>query len=313
MVALSHKAKQYGWYALKVSLVFLAIVFIYRHIELEDGRTMQNLLLHLQWHQLPWAFFFLSLAALNWSLEARKWQVVISAIQAISFREAIQQSLGALTLSIATPNRIGEYGAKASYFPADIRKKIVFLNFVSNAAQMLVTVFFGILGALLLYPIIVGLIPLKYLLGVVISVLVMVAFIVLFNRKRNKNKPNLINKILKFQKALSSRIKTLTLTYSLLRYLVFSTHFYLLLHFFGAENTFLETMPFIWLMYLGASMIPMISFFDVVIKGGIAIWLFNFIGINEVIVLTSVFSMWVFNFAIPALFGTLRVLKFYPQ
>jgi hypothetical protein len=63
-------------------------------------------------------------------------------------------------------------------------------------------------------------------------------------------------------------------------------------------------------MYLLASIIPSIFAFDVVVKGSVAVYLFGFMGVNAVTILSIVTLMWVFNFVIPSVFGSYFVLKF---
>ena len=82
----------------------------------------------------------------NWLLEIIKWKTLVSSIKEISFFEASKQSFSSLTASLLTPNRIGEYGAKAIYYPKDERYKILFLNFLGNFNQMFVTFLFGVFG-----------------------------------------------------------------------------------------------------------------------------------------------------------------------
>src|SRR5690606_38876186 len=88
----------------------------------------------------------LILTVFNWFFETLKWQTLVDVIERISFKNALEQSLGALTASLLTPNRIGEYGAKAMYVSPKFRKKILLLNFIGNMMQMSVTLLFGIVG-----------------------------------------------------------------------------------------------------------------------------------------------------------------------
>src|SRR5690606_23689196 len=90
--------------------------------------------------------FLLVLSYFNWILEILKWQDLVSVFKKISFKMALQQSLGSLTASLFTPNRIGEYGAKAIFYTSEFRRRIVLLNFLGNSMQMLVTTVFGLLG-----------------------------------------------------------------------------------------------------------------------------------------------------------------------
>tara|TARA_B100000780_G_scaffold138402_1_gene96801 strand:+ start:158 stop:505 length:348 start_codon:yes stop_codon:yes gene_type:complete len=63
-----------------------------------------------------------------------------------SWLEATKQSLASLTLSLITPNRIGEYGAKALYYTNDKRKQILLLNFAGNFYQLVITIVLGAIG-----------------------------------------------------------------------------------------------------------------------------------------------------------------------
>ena len=50
--------------------------------------------------------------------------------------------------------------------------------------------------------------------------------------------------------------------------------------------------------------------FDVVIKGGSAVFLFGYLQVSEIAILSIVTLMWLLNFTIPALFGSYFVLNF---
>ncbi|KAA3620791.1 MAG: hypothetical protein DWP94_11735, partial [Flavobacterium sp.] len=99
---------------------------------------------------------------------------------------------------------------------------------------------------------------------------------------------------------------------SVLRYLVFGYAFYLILRFLGVEIDLLEAIPLITAMYLIASVLPTFIFLDVAIKGGVAIWIFSFAGVDELPVFGAATAMWILNFVIPALIGTYFVAKFKP-
>jgi hypothetical protein len=66
-------------------------------------------------------------------------------------------------------------------------------------------------------------------------------------------------------------------------------------------------------MYLLVSIIPSFFIMDVVIRGGVAVWLFSFLGVSEIVVLSTVFFMWMLNTVSPALIGSYFVLTFKPK
>ena len=45
-------------------------------------------------------------------MEIAKWKILTNNVKKNSWLDATKQSLASLTLSLITPNRIGEYGAK---------------------------------------------------------------------------------------------------------------------------------------------------------------------------------------------------------
>jgi hypothetical protein len=63
-------------------------------------------------------------------------------------------------------------------------------------------------------------------------------------------------------------------------------------------------------MYLITSIMPSIFIFDVLIKGSVAVYLFAFIGVSEITILTIITTMWLLNFVLPSVVGSYYVLSF---
>ena len=78
----------------------------------------------------------------------------------------------------------------------------------------------------------------------------------------------------------------------------------------GIETDYMTLMNLIFCMYFIASIVPGLGIFDWVIKGSVAVWLFGFIDLNELTILSIATIMWILNFAIPALLGSIFVLNF---
>jgi len=239
----------------------------------------------------------------NWFLEIFKWKTLASIEKNLSFMDAFEQCLASLTTSIITPNRIGEYGAKALFFKKEKRKKIMLLNLVGNLSQLTATVFFGTIGLIFFignFNVIHPKLDFQNL-----SILIFVVAVLFLFRKNLQ-----LKKIELYLKKIPKVVFIKKLGFSFLRYLVFSHQFYLLTILFGIDLDYFTTMNLVFCMYLMASIIPSLSVFDWVIKGSIAVWLFNFVGINELTIVTITTIMWVLNFVIPALLGSIFVLNF---
>ncbi|WP_248912347.1 hypothetical protein [Gelidibacter algens] len=63
-------------------------------------------------------------------------------------------------------------------------------------------------------------------------------------------------------------------------------------------------------MYLLSSIIPSIFIFDVIIKGGVAVYIFGLLGVPEPLILSVVTFMWILNFVLPSVIGSYHVLQF---
>lgn len=310
---ITHKTKQYLLGAAKVLVLSISFGYIYFRLK---KYVAQDFFEFLSSHSNPKSysvFFFLCLIAsgFNWIFESLKWQILVKEIQSLSFVSALKQTLAALTVSIATPNRIGDYGAKAMLFKKKYRKKILALNLFSNLSQLAATVFFGIFGlvfCLKKYPISMS----KTGIGSVILLGTAVICTLFLFRKKIWFKGFSILKTVCFFKKLKLETKVKVLLYSGIRYLIFSLMFCFLLLFFGADIEFSTAILLIFSTYFLVSFLPSLLILDVVIRGGVALWLFSFEGISEFSVLSAVFFMWIFNFVFPAVIGSGFVVKFQP-
>lgn len=312
--SLLYKTKQIIFVLIKLGIIVAAFYFIYIKLTknvLLNLHDFFNYLVKNNIFSLRNSIILMFLSSLNWFFEIVKWKTLVSFIKKITLKEATKQSLGALTASLFTPNRIGEYGAKAMFYQSNTRKRVVGINIISNLLQMAITCAFGVIGLfyfISIYPIQINYSKLTILVSV--SLISMVAI-------------GLILSHVKFQKSIFStqKIKTALLNYpkkkltagivfSLIRYLIFSFQFYILLHLLNVHLSYFLAMAALTSMYLITSIIPSVFIFDVVIKGSVAVYLFAFIGVNEITILTVVMLMWLLNFVIPSVIGSYYVIRF---
>lgn len=310
----SYKIKQFFFVLIKVSIVAGCFYFIYNKIVNNKKLDFFDFIEFLNENRvfsIKALLFLLILTIINWVFEILKWKTLVSSIKKITFFEAFKQSLSSLTASLFTPNRIGEYGAKAIYYRSSYRKKILLLNLISNVMQMSITTILGCIGFWLFtskYPLTIDYFKISKLIAI-ISIASLFAFFG-FKQKRYKIKGVSIKKIKAFIKALPYKLKVLGLFFSFIRYTVFSFQFYVLLRLFGVTLNYYDLMIIITLMYLLSSVIPTIFIFDIVVKGSVAVYLFSFAEINEFLVLSIVTIMWLLNFVIPSIIGSYYVLLF---
>ncbi len=299
---------------IKLSIVVAAFYFIYTKLTHNENLSFNSFISFSSKNNVFLTknlLFLIILSFFNWFFEILKWQKIVSTIKQISLKEATEQSLGALTASLFTPNRIGEYGAKAMYYSPNYRKRILLINLLSNMLQMSVTVIFGGIGFYFFttkYPIEINPSRLLKLMLIGILILTLIGFVICKNKFTIKGFS--LIRIKEFVLNFSKKVLVTAFTLSILRYLIFSFQFYFLLSIFEVDIYYFNAMAIITSMYLLASILPSIFIFDVIIKGSISIYLFTFIGVNELTILSIITIMWLLNFVFPSIIGSYFVLNF---
>lgn len=302
MIAIPHKAKQFLLVLVKVLIVGLAFLYIYQHLQSDKAISLKSIIQYLSIKEI---LILLSFTGANWFFEVLKWQNLVNSFKKISFFEATQQTFGSLTASIFTPNRIGEYGAKMLYFKKENAKRIVLLNFVHNSSQMLATTLFGVIGVLASGFEVLNLFLLVA--GFTIIVLIVIFFrkIEIYGFSIQK----IIDKIRKLDRIILIK----TFSFSMFRYLIFSTQFLVLLLFFEVDIEISIALATIFTVYLLASILPSIHLMDVAIKGSVALFLFSKLGVEDWKTLTVTSLMWLFNLVLPVILGSYFVIRFKPK
>lgn len=242
-------------------------------------------------------FLMIILSSLNWFLEIKKWQILVQNIQPTNFYIALKQSLISYVGSMVTPNRMGEYGLKILFFDKGSLKKIILLQSIQSISQLFATFFFGFLGCL------------YYGYFFIAFIICLIFMLFLFFRKFNFLPDRIIlffNKIQKFSHHNYKQVFSL----SLIKYIVFSTQFLMLMYWFGVDVSLIKLFSTLTLMYLFSSVLPTLQFFDVMIKGSVGVFVFEKIGISSAIIIQVSFLMWFFNMLLPYLFGLIFWFKF---
>lgn len=307
------KLKEFFILLFKLIIVVGAFYFIYNKV-VENGKiSLGDLAIQFNnafSNNIPAIIFLVVLSFVNWTLEIKKWQTLVSTIQKIPYHIAAEQCLASLTAANITPNKIGEFVAKAAYFEKKDYEKIVLLNGINHMLQLTTTIIFGIYG--MIYMVQHFDIEFPHLPVIETSLLVLVIIVVLIvirNFKWKKTKMKLIE-YKGILKGIPKPSLSKTFSYALLRYLFFSHQFYFLIYMFGIEIEYSIAISLIFASYLITSIVPSINLFDWAVKGSIAVWAFSFVGVNELSILVITSIMWILNYALPSLVGSIFVLKF---
>ena len=311
MISIPYKAKQFLILLIKILIVSGAFYFIYSQLannDKLDWHKFQTLVLEKQ--SFANISLILFLTFLNRFLEILKWQNLAQQVRPISLGESSRQVLGALAASLFTPYGIGEYIGKTLFFEKDQAKKIIFLNLICNGIQMVLTAVFGVFG-LLYFNAYFDVITPKIVGGTFGLLIIMV--IVLFFTKKISFKGYSLEKLIHKINGIPKPIHRKNILLGIGRYLVFSHQYYFLFLIFDVQLPYLILMATITSVYFAAQCLPSFQFLDFAVKGGVAVYFFGLLGINEWIVLFISTLMWFLNTVIPVTFGSYFVLNFKTQ
>jgi len=305
MITIPHKAKQFSVFIIKLLIVTAAFYFIYDQLANNDKLDW------VKFHSLLYdnqsfsgALFLLSFSVANRYLEILKWQNLVSFLKPISLGESTKQVLGALTAGIFTPNGLGEYAGKALYFDKKKTKKVIFLNLICNGIQMILTIIFGTIGLF-----IIG--YWKWSLAIVGLSILIILFS--FLSKNIKVKGYSLEKLIQKINEIPKRIHQKNNLLALCRYLIFSHQYYFLFLAFDVDLPYVTMMATIATVYFLASSLPSFQFLDFAVKGSVAVFFFDKLGVNEWIVVFISTLMWFLNVVLPVVIGSYYVLKFKPK
>jgi hypothetical protein len=302
MLSISHKAKQLLVLLIKLLIVGCAFYFIYGQLAHNDKLNWVLFLEKFNKNKSVLGIsFLLFLSILNRFFEILKWQNLVSSIKKISLFESTNQVLSALTAGLFTPNGVGEYAGKALFFEKAQTKNIIFLNLICNGAQVLVSLFFGI----------IGLFYLGYFKWDLILIATIIGMLTLgFTLKKFDIKGYSIEKLIQKLNEIPRKIHQKNFYLAVCRYLVFSHQYYFLFLAFDVQLPYFTLMGAIASVYFLASSLPTFQFLDFAVKGSVALYFFGILGVNEWIVVFISTIIWFLNLVLPAVIGSYFVLVF---
>ena len=315
-------------FLLKIGIVAFALFFLYEQLTAKSSIEQFNnadVLQQIKGHYSILIVIVLMMF-LNWFLEALKWQFLIKKIEEISFSRSVRAVFSGITVSAFTPNRVGEYGGRVFCLEKADRIQAVFITIIGSMAQLITTIFFGSIGILLLpslmpeFTQILSLMEYSYPILVFVFLLLnsLLIFIylntsvlsLLLSRIKFLNKYEKYNSVFSFY---SVEELAKVLLFSVARYVVFTTQFFILLHVFGVVINYTDALVLIMTMLFVISVIPTIAITEIGVRGSVALFLFGLISSNTVGILSATFVMWIINLLLPALIGTAFIftLKFF--
>jgi len=266
----------------------------------------------------------------NWSLETLKWKLMIAKIERVNFFKSFQAVLTGISVSSFTPNRIGEYLGRAFILKNASHIDGILITILGSMCQLMVTVVAGSMSFLFFLPkyfpgfalpdgyLYYGMVFITILLDLLlIGLLFNISFLNMLKEKIFKNG---LKKFWSHFQVFSYFTKwqiSIIILLSSLRYIIFSSQFYLLLKLFGVPIPFFDALMLISIIYFIMAVIPTVALTELGIRGSIAIYIFG-IYFSGIYPATAEFSLgifsastilWMINLGIPALIGTFFVFR----
>ncbi len=303
---------------IKIIVVLLAWIYVvYKIRQIENMHTIKDFFVCMNIKQITYFTLILVLMPVNWLIETIKWRNLINTIENISIPKAFKAIWAGVAVGSLTPNRIGEFGGRILFLQKKNRHTASGLTLYGDLSQFIITFVIGLSSFSILIKYYLhnpDLIRIK--LGVIIiSILALIISSIIYF-KINKilkylGKFSLFNKIKnKFvqTKEISQKLKTETLLLSTIRYLIFTSQFYLALKFFNIEINVLDAFISISSMYLATSVIPNIPFAEIGIRLSFSVLFLGLFTsrVSEILLASAV--IYVVNILIPIIFGGIFIV-----
>jgi hypothetical protein len=268
-----------------------------------------------------WKFWLVILFVfVNWGMEARKWQLLMEPVQPMSFITAYKSVLSGVTLSLNTPNRIGEYGGRILFVNEGNRLKAVTLSMAGGMAQLIITMFMGTLGlAYFLFTrdgtetlmnLHISWTRIFFLSSIGCTLIFTFFFFKLSWLVRLLKKlpyADSFSKYINVLDAIDAKILLRLLSISFFRYVVFVFQYIFMLQLLNVEQDVWTGFGIVTVMFWILTIIPSIAIAELGIRGTVAKALFAYSS-NTIGILTATFGIWFVNLFIPALIGSLLIL-----
>ncbi|WP_295121809.1 lysylphosphatidylglycerol synthase domain-containing protein [uncultured Chitinophaga sp.] len=262
------------------------------------------------------------LMLVNWGLEARKWQLLVRPLEDISFRKAFSAILSGVSLSINTPNRIGEYGGRILYIKNRNKLKAIAATVVGSFSQLIITAVFGLAG-LIYYINNFELIKAdqrfasSFWENIMLGVLIVVSLLIILLYFRLQIIVAVFDKISWLRKAKvfvqiiarysPKELKKLLLL-SAVRYMVFSAQYLILLYVLGVELVWWQGLLMISTIYLVMAMVPTIAIAELGLRGRVSIYFLGLLSPNIAGIIAATVCIWLINLVLPAVMGSILLL-----
>jgi uncharacterized membrane protein YbhN (UPF0104 family) len=315
-------------FLLKITIVVFALYFLYQQLTSKkaiEGFDIAFIKQTILENQSLVVLVFLMMF-FNWLVEAIKWKFLIAKIEKVSMLTSLRAVFSGITVSVFTPNRIGEYGGRVFCLEKADRMQGVLITVLGSMAQLLTTIFFGSIGILFLNNYIPELqelyqemeytFPLMLFMLLLLNILLLLLFHNISVISNLMDKYGWLSKYKKYKEVFTfynTQELAFVFLFSIIRYAIFTTQFFILLNLFGVDISYFDSIILTMVMLFIISIIPTIAISEIGIRGSVSVYLFGLVSANTLGILSATFVLWAINLLLPAIIGAFFVftLKFF--
>ncbi len=303
-------------------VLFVIISYsLYRQVVQQPDLEQRWAQIKTSWQS--WQFILvIAMMFFNWGIEAAKWKLLVQHMQPISFFTAYKSVLAGCSVTMLTPNRIGEYGGRMLFVQHQHRIKAISLTITGSISQLLITMIMGCLGlaflrffshnndnALSVLPHFWGDVLIYF--SVVCTLLLFLFYIRLGWLVRLMEKLPALNKLVRHISVLddfTGKQLLRLMGLSLLRYLVFVLQYVLLLQVMQVGIGYALSFWLITVFYLVMAVAPTIGFLELPVRVKASLQLMQLFSTNTLGIQTAALAIWLINLVLPAVMGSTLIL-----
>ena len=253
------------------------------------------------------------LIVINWAFEALKWKKLVEPVEELTFYEAYKSVLIGLSMGLITPRSVGDYIGRLLIIKSPEKHSLVGSLILSRVNQMVATLLFGLLAVYYYLMNYNKALPLHYSFAIFSLLAIVVGFllrkkvlVILFNTVIGKR----IKKYVVIIRAYSIKNVLSIFGYSIVRYIVFSYQYFILLEMLGVEVETVNLLAIIAITFLAKSMMFSVNFIaDMSVRQLTAAGIMGLVGISESVAVMGSFGLWGMNILLPAFVGVFYLIN----
>ena len=319
MIASQNKP-YYKVISLFIKSVILFLSFYYIYDKLNQSPMILDLPVLFSAENSLFTSAIFILMFVNWGLEAFKWKLLIAPLEMINFQSAVKGVLAGVTISIFTPNRVGEFAGRIFFLERSDKIQATVMSLIGSFIQLSITVIAGVLAFFVLEKKYYDFFLTEQFVSTDLLLLIIVLFgffagIVLYIFLKKRKTSGRFAKYIETFKKHSQKSLNVIFYLSVIRYIVFSVQYYFALRVFGINGGLPIVFSLIALTFFVTSVIPTFALTEIAVRSGVAIYFFSTISFAHAPILAASLFLWIINLAFPALIGSVFVykLKFFKE